>query len=53
MAIDSVGNAIGFVPDGTEVVATPKQMREMKPDLQDALMRIGADTASNARMYEP
>lgn len=45
MALDGVGNAIGFFPDGTEVEATPKQIRMMKQDMIDRLMEMGADAA--------
>lgn len=53
MALDSFGNAIGFVPDGEPVEATPKQIREMKPDMQYKLMQIGADTAEAEGLYTP
>ena len=42
MALDGYGNPIGFCPDGTEVEASPAQIRRMKPDMRDRLMAIGA-----------
>lgn len=51
-AVDNWGNEIGFVADGTEVEATPQQIREMKQDMQDALMRAGADTAVSLGIYD-
>ena len=43
MALDCIGNPLGFIPDGTEVEATPQQIWRMKRDMQDALMSMGAD----------
>lgn len=51
MAIDHIGNPIGFFPDGMEVEATPQQIRVMLPDMRDRLMSIGADAAVAHGMY--
>ena len=51
MAVDNWGNQIGFVADGTEVEATPKQILCMKQDMQDALMQMGATTAIESGLY--
>ena len=45
MALDGIGNPIGFFPDGTDVEATPQQIRMMKQDMRDRLMEMGADAA--------
>lgn len=52
MALDACGNPIGFVPDGTEVEATPKQILQMKSDMRDRLMAIGADNATENGLYK-
>ena len=51
MAVDNWGNQIGFVADGTEVETTPAQILKMKPDMREALMRVGADEAARHGVY--
>ena len=48
MALDWCGNALDFFPDGSEVEATPQQIREMKPDMRDTLMQMGAEVMESA-----
>jgi hypothetical protein len=52
MATDTWGNPIGFVPDGTEVTATPTQIREMEQDMRDRLMGMGTDEAIKHGVYD-
>jgi hypothetical protein len=52
MGMDHWGNPIIFVPDGTEVEVVPTQIRRMKPDMQDRLMKMGEETVIKHGLYE-
>lgn len=41
--LDGFGNAIGWIPDGEEIVLTAQRVRELPPDLRDELMRQAAE----------
>lgn len=51
MALDAIGNPIGYFPDGSEVDASPTQMLAMDAEQRETLMQIGADEAERMGIY--